>query len=510
MVSPSEALLGDKSTSKSLNIDFLCWPAYSHYGALRGLAQELVKKGHKVTVHMPDHCRAWIEKDGEVTKGKAVQFVGTGKFFTMEDWKDENIKGAKKGAFAGLLDVIYRWRDFRDHLLTHLIPLWEKPQDRPDIVVMDVLAYAGYDLEEKYSIKVLVNIPGVYPRALQNKFWLPPISSGMPIDMNLGQRVGVAVRHAMFQLLFNRNFAKEMNKVRLKWGLPPVAPNLSFLDCYPSLMNVNFGVDHAHPVSPMQHWVGPMRDLDCYSRLPEELRQWLDGTAERGEGEGVDKYSNPHKPLPVVYVCMGTVTGQTEEQLKVFCQGLASDSFRVLWSLRQDLQDSLPPRHSIPSNIRFETFVDQVAVLAHPNVKGFLTHGGMASLMEAVHHAKPLVVVPFIADQMDNAARAEDKGFGIRLNRAKMTRETVHASVCRIISDPSYAAAARRAGVIMKSGGGAPRAAEIVEHIAEVGCEHLRAHVLGLPAYKRWNFDVYGVFLLVLLLLYQAITALLY
>lgn len=497
-----------------LKVVFLCWPAFSHYGAINGLAKELLKKGHSVTFHLPNNCRDWLVRDGLIGGAapkegqQAAIFCGSGEFSATADWVHDNVETAKKGAFAGLLDVIGRWRDYRSHYMKHLVPLWEKPENRPDMMIVDVLAYAGYDLNEMYNIPMIVNLPGVYPRAIQNMCWLPPISSGMPIDMRLGQRVGVAIRHALFELLFRRNFAKEMNKVRIEYGLPPVGPNLSFLDCYPSLMNVNFGIDHAHPVSPMQHFVGPMRDLDAYIPVKLELKQWLDGidvTDSNDDSTDDGKQSRPrstnqNQPLPVVYVCMGTVTGQTQEQLKSFVEGCSSDKFRVLWSLRREMQSLLPDQ--LPPNMRIESFLSQVGVLAHPNVKAFITHGGMASMMESIHHGKPLVIVPFMADQMDNAQRATDKGFGIRLNRHKLTGPIIAKALDTVMFDPSYAAAARVSGKIMRSGGGAKQAVKIVEHIADVGCQHLRSHYLDLPVYKQWNLDVFAVFFVFLCVLY--------
>jgi glucuronosyltransferase len=54
----------------------------------------------------------------------------------------------------------------------------------------------------------------------------------------------------------------------------------------------------------------------------------------------------------------------------------------------------------------------QQDLLAHPNLKVFVTHGGLLSLQEALYHQTPLVGIPLGNDQKPNMLRAEKKGYG--------------------------------------------------------------------------------------------------
>ena len=56
-------------------------------------------------------------------------------------------------------------------------------------------------------------------------------------------------------------------------------------------------------------------------------------------------------------------------------------------------------------NIKFISFAPQNDVLGHPAVKAFVTHAGSNSIYEAAYHGMPVVCIPLIADQADNAAR---------------------------------------------------------------------------------------------------------
>ena len=44
-------------------------------------------------------------------------------------------------------------------------------------------------------------------------------------------------------------------------------------------------------------------------------------------------------------------------------------------------------------------------ILGHPNVKLFITHGGLGSFLESLYHATPLLVMPGFVDQFFMANR---------------------------------------------------------------------------------------------------------
>ena len=44
-------------------------------------------------------------------------------------------------------------------------------------------------------------------------------------------------------------------------------------------------------------------------------------------------------------------------------------------------------------------------ILSHPNVKLFITHGGLGSFLESLYHATPLLVMPGFVDQFFMANR---------------------------------------------------------------------------------------------------------
>ena len=77
----------------------------------------------------------------------------------------------------------------------------------------------------------------------------------------------------------------------------------------------------------------------------------------------------------------------------------------------------------------------QNSLLAQPHqVRAFLTHGGINSLLEAAYHGVPIVTLPLMADQLDNAMRAEELGMGVTLcppQGGNLTEEEVYLAVTR-------------------------------------------------------------------------------
>jgi UDP:flavonoid glycosyltransferase YjiC (YdhE family) len=79
-----------------------------------------------------------------------------------------------------------------------------------------------------------------------------------------------------------------------------------------------------------------------------------------------------------------------------------------------------------------------------PTVDLVVSHGGSGSLMAALAHGLPSVLLPLGADQPHNARRAEELGLARTLDAATATPEQVHAAVGTALADGAAAGRARR------------------------------------------------------------------
>jgi MGT family glycosyltransferase len=74
-----------------------------------------------------------------------------------------------------------------------------------------------------------------------------------------------------------------------------------------------------------------------------------------------------------------------------------------------------------------------------------VTHGGHGTVMTALMHRVPLLVIPHGRDQGDNAVRITERGAGLSLPSAAATEE-MHAALKRLLTEPRFRVAARRLG----------------------------------------------------------------
>lgn len=73
--------------------------------------------------------------------------------------------------------------------------------------------------------------------------------------------------------------------------------------------------------------------------------------------------------------------------------------------------------------------------IGHPNVKAFISHGGLLGTTEAVHCGVPVIVMPQYGDQFTNARALESNGGGIILDFRTATEEQVYQAL-KTVLDP--------------------------------------------------------------------------
>ncbi|XP_050316496.1 UDP-glucosyltransferase 2-like isoform X3 [Bactrocera neohumeralis] len=121
-----------------------------------------------------------------------------------------------------------------------------------------------------------------------------------------------------------------------------------------------------------------------------------------------------------------------KQKLQEIMNAFASLPVNVLWKFEKtDLADK-------PKNVFINKWFPQSDVLAHPKVKLFVTHGGMHSLIEAVHHGKPIVGTPVFFDQYLNVEKAVYKGFGVAVNFRNFTSTELRDAILEVLNNPKY------------------------------------------------------------------------
>jgi glucuronosyltransferase len=80
-------------------------------------------------------------------------------------------------------------------------------------------------------------------------------------------------------------------------------------------------------------------------------------------------------------------------------------------------------------------WMPQQEILAHPNVRLFITHGGLLSHIESIFYGKPVIGVPLSRDQELNVAQAVQNGFGMKLAFDNITEASVREALAEMLNN---------------------------------------------------------------------------
>lgn len=172
------------------------------------------------------------------------------------------------------------------------------------------------------------------------------------------------------------------------------------------------------------------------------------------------------KDQPVVYVTEGTIHLQPRV-LKAAAQGLAHLPVQVIMTTgrhRDPETLDLGPRPLAP-NIRVEPWIPLADLL--PRINAVVTTGGPNTVLAALSSELPLVIVPSDWDHPETAWRVTEAGAGIRLAPEACTPEQMRQAVRLVLKEPAFRQHARRLAASFRRCGGAARAAELIEGLAD-------------------------------------------
>ena len=95
--------------------------------------------------------------------------------------------------------------------------------------------------------------------------------------------------------------------------------------------------------------------------------------------------------------------------------------------------DTMPGQ---PSNVFISKWLPQDDVLAHPNIKLFISHCGLGGVVESKYHGVPIVGLPLFGDQNGNAGNIVKEGWGLALDIATITEVALKNVLLEVLSNP--------------------------------------------------------------------------
>lgn len=219
-------------------------------------------------------------------------------------------------------------------------------------------------------------------------------------------------------------FATGYNPVREEYGLEPdptgeMLSRYLVLSPFPECLR-----DPRNPAPPTVHGIRIV-DVDRTARAAGSVPDWT--TAITG--------------APSIYFTLGTVFNHESGDLFArVLAGLRELPVNLLVTVGREI-DPATLGHQ-PAQVRIERFVSQAEILPHVDL--VVSHGGSGSVLGALAHGLPMVVLPMGADQPLNAQRISVLGVGRSLDAIGATPDDVREAASSVLADATYREAAGR------------------------------------------------------------------
>ncbi|TMW41391.1 hypothetical protein DOY81_013527, partial [Sarcophaga bullata] len=148
-------------------------------------------------------------------------------------------------------------------------------------------------------------------------------------------------------------------------------------------------------------------------------------------------------------------------------------------------------------------------ILAHPNIKLFITHAGKGGVAEAQYHGVPMVALPVFADQHGNAKKMAASGYGLELELLTLTEEPFRNAILEVLKNPQYKRNVETFSQLYRDRPLTARESVIfwTEYVLRHhGARHMQSPLVHMNFIESLNLDVYLFVVIVLYVIYKILS----
>ncbi|XP_059180571.1 UDP-glucuronosyltransferase 1-2-like [Centropristis striata] len=474
----------------------------SHWVNMNLLIQSLHAGGHEVTVVRT--ASSWYVKENAphyrsitVTLPEAISIEEQDFFVTfLTKMLTIQKEGASLIAFVkfywemlGALSGIHQQASMLGVEMFENKTLMQSIRDAQfDVVLIDpglpvgVLVAHELKLPTVFNVRWITSGEGHFVVAPSPTSYVPTSGYAAPDKMTFGQRVKNTFHYVLnmcidkfivcphYDRLVDRYFGPDVSFYHLLQGA----------DIW--LMRVDFVFEFPRPTMPNIAYIG---GFQCKPSEPlsSELEEFVQSSGEHG----------------VILMSLGTlVEGLPVEITSEIAAAFAQIPQKVIW------RHAGEPPNNLGNNTLLVKWMPQNDLLGHPKIKAFVAHCGTNGVYESIYHGVPIIAVPLLFDQFENALRLEARGAAKVVDVTAITQQNFLETIQEVLRNPSYGNNMKRLSALHRDKPVSPLETAIywIEFVMRhKGAAHLRTESYKMPWYAYYSVDVLSFLTLVLLVL---------
>ncbi len=378
-------------------------PFSGHINPTLALAEELVRRGHKVSYILNNEWKEQIEGIG----AEFIPYMNHGDF-----WVE-----LKNGHPKHVFKVLQMWKYVYDTIMA--------VGEQYDVLIYEFYTFIAYAAGRRLELKVIRQFTTFAVNENNINIMLSSDNREMKLLKNKLLLKLITKIVCGKRKLSTENILTEITKV-------PVKANIVYTSKDFQINKEEFGEEYC--------FAGPMiSKRNCDIHIPYEK---ITGK--------------------IIYISLGTIQN---EQISFYKKCIdawkASDDVSVIMSVgkKTDIQKLMP----FPHNFYIYHYVPQLEVLEKSSV--FITHGGMNSVNEGLYFENRILGIPMDVDQYAVVEQVEKLKLGYGLEKERVTPGLLREKVKELLLDDEIGHKVKDMSKIMRNAGGVKRAAEFVETV---------------------------------------------
>ncbi|XP_046972445.1 UDP-glucosyltransferase 2-like [Vanessa cardui] len=389
-------------------------PIVSHQMVFKSLTQELAKRGHNVTVV----TGLSVEKHEEIDNYTEIDLYHIGMKVRSQLLIDElNEVHDMFHQFKTTLKLVFKYihKFTRSNEVQNLIEnqsfdlILMEDCSKPALILSHLMkAPVIYISSFGGSFETFETLGGVihpilYPLAMRKRFHYT----------SAWDKISELSTEYKLQKFYNELETSQDRLNKKVYGDDTPTLNQLKINVQMIFLNIHSIWDSNRPVPPNVIYLGGLHRKPP-KPLPKDLKSSLDSSV-RG----------------AIYVSFGTSVDTsifTEKMLQILINVFSKLPYDVYWKWNNELS-------GLSQNIKISKWFPQSDLLHHPNIKLFITQGGLQSTDEAIAAGVPLIGLPILWDQWYNVDKYVQLKIGLQIDIEKITEDELKSAIETVIGD---------------------------------------------------------------------------